>query len=183
MELPSTLVFDYPTVTALAAFLASRVGQLSDAASGDAADAGSDAGTVRWPSDDEGSLGSLGMVALDAAPQLRLVGASEVVSRSAGDALLSPKPADLSRPIPVERWDVEAQAELAGALPVQVSGGAADASSSSGCSPQPTTKHAARKPLCLLCATRPADLPPHSHSNLLPYPPAVWRLPGRCVSV
>ncbi len=114
-------MFDYPTVAALAAFLASKVAASQAAAGGsDGTAAGSEAGSDGWLSD-EGSVGSMDLVPLEAAPQLRLVGASEVVSRSSCDALLRPQPSDQSRPIPVERWDVEAQAELVGGLPVQVS--------------------------------------------------------------
>lgn len=121
VELPSTLVFDYPNVAALAAFLASKVAASQAAAAGMDAAAGSEAGSEGWLSD-EGSVGSMELVPLEAALQLRLVGASEVISRSSCDALLRPEPSDQSRPIPVERWDVEAQAELVGGLPVQVRG-------------------------------------------------------------
>ena len=62
----------------------------------------------------------------NSAPPLCLVGASELVVRSAGDAMLSPATSDQSRPIPVERWDVEAQADLAGGVAVQVTARAAD---------------------------------------------------------
>ncbi|KAL4451846.1 hypothetical protein ABPG75_007508, partial [Micractinium tetrahymenae] len=117
LELPSTLVFDYPTVAALAAFLSSKVAAAQQpAAAGDAADAGSFA----WDSEEEGSLaGSLSLSASDADVPLRMVGVSEVVARTAGDAILRPQPSDQSRPIPVERWDVEAQAELLGGIAVQ----------------------------------------------------------------
>jgi hypothetical protein len=118
IELPSTLVFDYPTVAALAGFLASKVALSQQAPAELAAD--SDTGSQAWASDEEGSL-DLQLMAAQGMQQLRLVGISEIVARSAGDALLSPLPSDQSRPIPVERWDVEGQADLVGGIPVQAS--------------------------------------------------------------
>lgn len=110
LELPSTLVFDYPTVGALAGFLSSKSEQPGQAGDANAA----------WDSDEEGSLvGSLSLLASDAGAALRLVGVSQLVARTAGGAILQPQPSDQSRPIPVERWDVEAQAELLGGIAVQ----------------------------------------------------------------
>ena len=116
VELPSTLVFDYPTISALAGFMAGKVALSQQHA--ELAAAGYE---VDWASEDEGSLGSLELMPADVAPQLRLVGASELAVRSAGDAMLCPQPCDQSIPIPVERWDVEAQAELVSGTPVQAS--------------------------------------------------------------
>lgn len=101
-------------MAALAAYLAGKTAQ----AAGGEADAAGQSGDDGWLSDGGSSVGSLALA--DASPQLRLVGASEVVVRSSGDALLRPEPSDQARPIPVERWDVEGQAELVGGLPVQV---------------------------------------------------------------
>ena len=125
IELPSTLVFDYPTVAALAGFLASKMA-LTQQVPAELA-AGSNAGSQDWASDEEGSP-DLQLMAAQGMQQLRLVGVSEIVARSAGDALLSPLPSDQSRPIPVERWDVEGQADLVGGIPVQASRGCDDGS-------------------------------------------------------
>lgn len=118
LELPSTLVFDYPTVAALAAFLSSKVAAAQQPAQA------KDAGSVDWDSDEEGSLaGSLALSASDAGAAPRVVGVSAVVARTAGGAILQAQPSDQSRPIPLERWDVEAQAELLGGIAVQASSG------------------------------------------------------------
>ena len=115
-------MFDYPNISALAGFLASKV-----TLSGPPVEASlhGEAGSLGWLSDEDGSL-CQELLAADSAPPLCLVGASELVVRSAGDAMLSPATSDQSRPIPVERWDVEAQADLAGGVAVQVTARAAD---------------------------------------------------------
>jgi acyl transferase domain-containing protein len=47
------------------------------------------------------------------------VGVSAIATRSAGGALRSPQLCDQSRPIPVDRWDVERQADFVGGMAVQ----------------------------------------------------------------
>ena len=124
IELPSTLVFDYPTVSALAAYLTDKLA-LAAAPAGDGSAA---ADGTRDGLEESQQLfyyeeGSAGVAReLHPAPReavVHLVGASEVVVRSSGNALLSTQPSDQPRRIPVDRWDVEAHAELAGGLPVQ----------------------------------------------------------------
>jgi len=116
IELPSTLVFDYPTVNALAGFLAVK---LSSSAPKD------EGGAV-----DEDEFDTLGMFYGDnyVAPTLlydnavppspQLVGVKSVTVRSARDALNQLSPADCPSSVPVGRWDVEAQSELCGGIPV-----------------------------------------------------------------
>jgi acyl carrier protein len=99
-ELPSTLVFDYPTIGALATFVTSRLAPRAEAANA-------------------AVMVSVPQQAPVAADGLRGVWLSSLVSRSAGDALLSSAASDQPRRIPLDRWDVEAQAELCGGLPVQ----------------------------------------------------------------
>ena len=121
LELSSTLVFDYPTIAALAAFLASRAAPANEQPEV------FDSSSLAWESGDEDEDGVPGGLALMGAAPLRLVAVSEAVARIAGDALSSPLPSDQSQPIPLERWDVEAQAELCGGIPVQVRSGSAPA--------------------------------------------------------
>jgi acyl carrier protein len=123
MELPSTLVFDYPTVNALAAYLALKLPSIGTPAPADA-DAQQQAlvaaaGDSFYHDHGDEFVPSQLQPAAPRPPAQRLVGISELVSRSAGDALLQLCPSDQPRPVPVERWDAEAQAELCGGLPVQ----------------------------------------------------------------
>jgi hypothetical protein len=114
LELPSTLVFDYPTVNALTGHLSSRV-----AAAVPALGVGEEEAWDGNASEFDDQL-SVGMTLSEGSMQSpHVVGISKLVVRSSGDALLSTLPADESRPVPLERWDVETQAELYGGTPVQ----------------------------------------------------------------
>ena len=110
LELPSTLVFDYPTVDAITTFLAGKLA-LAQSQAGVVSD-----GLVAPAYYESTDLQPVG-AERPAAP--KLIGISELVVRSAGGALLQSSPSDQPRPIPVRRWDVEAQAELCGGIPVQ----------------------------------------------------------------
>ena len=100
LELPATLVFDYPTTTALVDFLLRRM-----------------------------AVSSVATVTRETQPKFsteiysahgKAVGICELSSRSKGDALLDLRPRDQSRRIPLVRWNVEDQEQLSGgSIPVQ----------------------------------------------------------------
>jgi len=135
VELPSTLVFDYPTVNALSGFLAGKLTSSSASAAAGEADkeyeeikhTGGESMSLFADNDYYYSYDSAGPVAAvpggssglwqPTGPQL--VGVSSLCARSSGDALLQLPPADCSTPVPLDRWDVEAQAELCAGIPVQ----------------------------------------------------------------
>lgn len=139
VELPSTLVFDYPTVNALSGFLAGKLTSSSSAVAGSAAatrEADEEYEEMKHTGGESLSLfadndyyydDSAGPVAAvpggfsglwqSMGPQL--VGVSSLCARSSGDALLQLLPADCPTPVPLDRWDVEAQAELCAGIPVQ----------------------------------------------------------------
>ena len=123
VELPSTLVFDYPTVNALAGFLSIKLASV--APDGDLNAAAEDTAFLAFAPDEGSSLfvnetsGVPRAVALSPSSGPQMVGISSLSSRSSGDALMQLLPADRAAPIPLERWDVEAQAELCAGIPVQ----------------------------------------------------------------
>lgn len=119
MELPSTLVFDYPTVAALTSFLAGKLVATAPAKASRA-----DKGSLLFSETEEANGLPLELVpgTAGAPAASHLVGISELIVRSSGSALLQSDPSDQSRPVPLDRWDVETQAELCSGIPVQVRG-------------------------------------------------------------
>ena len=119
VDLPSTLVFDYPTVNALAGFL---VGKLATTA---VASAESDLEQETQFSSIDGMFMGESELAVPFDLQakvstgIQLVGVGSLVSRSANNALTQIMPADCPTAVPLNRWDVEAQAELCAGIPVQ----------------------------------------------------------------
>ena len=105
-QLPGTLVFDYPTASALTTFLVE-----SFVGSGFSVN-----GTSREMLTHETCLASS---RTDLNNSLS-IGISELSSRSSGDAVLSLFPRDQSERVPLTGWDVEGQVKLSGgSIPVQ----------------------------------------------------------------
>jgi acyl carrier protein len=135
VELPSTLVFDYPTVNALSGFLAGKLTSSSAPAVVGEADeeyeeikhTGGESMSLfadndyYYSNDSAGPLAVIpgGFSGLWQPTGPHLVGVSSLCARSSGDALLQLLPADCPTPVPLDRWDVEAQAELCAGIPVQ----------------------------------------------------------------
>lgn len=110
MELPPTLVFDYPSVAAI-------TGLVTSMGAGDAGDAGdADDAPLLSDSDDGAAVTT---VPTSPARRLRAAGATQLVAVSAfacrtaaGDAVLSLRGRDASRRVPFERWSVDDAAEV-----------------------------------------------------------------------
>ena len=114
LELPSTLVFDYPTMAALAGFLASKIqpgGAGAELAA--AVDSASDSesysseASYSWDEEDAGLPASL---ALPRQRARQLVAVTGMVVRAAGDALAGMQPVDAVQMVPASRWNLEAHA-------------------------------------------------------------------------
>jgi acyl carrier protein len=99
-ELPSTLVFDHPTVGALAAYLNASMASQADTA------------PESVYSDNSSPLGDL--APYDASPMVYISGLSSRMHAGFN----SVQPADCSERVPLSRWDVELQTELCGGIPV-----------------------------------------------------------------
>jgi acyl carrier protein len=102
MQLPGTLVFDYPTITALAGYLETVL------LAGEASEDGESAGFDGEASYELAALSP--RQGLAAAASVAGSGAITVLglaSRTAQDAILSPSPLDIISPVPLEHWDVD----------------------------------------------------------------------------
>lgn len=115
VQLPGTLVFDYPTVSALASYLetvlpaAEEQGEEAEetefaAELGELDHAGAALAATHTPA---------------AGTALAVVGMS---SRTAHDAILSTTPRDIISLVPLEHWDVDALARGGGVLPARFGG-------------------------------------------------------------
>lgn len=119
VDLPTTLVFDYPTVAALAEFLAKKVPQAGPgeeppeaaalAAGGAAAGYGSEGEAA------EGGYPGL----LPAQQAQQRVAISSMVVRTGADAFGSPQPVDAITLVPATRWDLDLHEDLFSGLPVR----------------------------------------------------------------
>jgi len=108
VELPGTLVFDYPTTSSMAAFLAKKVQPAAPVA----VPAGS-----HWASPLDVLTDFSGQIASGPGAQVAVLSAMSI--RSPADALTSIAPVDASGLIPCSRWDVDSHAELFGGVPVR----------------------------------------------------------------
>ncbi len=107
MELPTTLVFDYPTMAAIAGFLASKVqpfGKLIELES-ETESYGSEASSS-WDGADAGFSKPV------SAPQhaSKVVAITGIHMRAPADAFDSIQPLDAVQMFPASRWDLEANA-------------------------------------------------------------------------
>jgi acyl carrier protein len=110
MDLPSTLVFDYPTVTAMSAFLATKVQTVPDLQAEEALGdeeyedgSGSEWGGELYSPTASTRVGGYAAHALQGAVLL-----SGMVIRSPQDALEALHPSDAVGLVPISRWDPDA---------------------------------------------------------------------------
>ena len=108
LQLPSTLVFDYPTISAIAAFISAGLDDVDEHPA--AAQADDVLATSALPASSSGS----GPMVI-----------SGLATRSPEDALTSPRLADIMSAVPVSRW--EADLQLTHDLPARFGGFVADA--------------------------------------------------------
>ena len=101
VQLPSTLVFDYPTISSIVAFLTSKL-PTTDAGDAEAGDASQFA---EWRSDTEPDGG---VVAARPSPWQMVVAVSSMVVRAPGNAFNCLAPVDAVDQVPASRWDSEA---------------------------------------------------------------------------
>ena len=108
LQLPGTLVFDYPSTSALVKYLEESLPATES---------------------DEDEVGCFKDYAITSPtvdmcmPSERLlVAITGMASRSAADAILSAKPLDIISPVPIQRWDLERVAALQGGLPARFGG-------------------------------------------------------------
>ena len=106
VQLPGTLVFDYPTTTALAGYLETVLPAVEDDSeeAGDGASSYAELELAVSPSATRGLVHAAGP-GLRPGMVVALLGAS---SCSAHDAILSTSPLDIIAPVPLDHWDVEA---------------------------------------------------------------------------
>ena len=107
-ELPSTLVFDYPTMAALAGFLAAKIQPGAAAASASELSSYGSEASYGWESEDEVPAGRRALAPAQRARQVVTVTGWAV--RAPADAFAGLEPVDAVRLVPASRWDLEANA-------------------------------------------------------------------------
>ena len=110
VELPSTVVFDYPTVEAMAAFLAKKVKSTADQVS-------SAANVIDSMYD--GLSNSVAFHEVTERGSTASIILTGKTIHSPSGALAALHPIDASILIPLSRWDIDSHAELYGGLPVR----------------------------------------------------------------
>ena len=113
IELPATMVFDYPTINALTGFLATKL--ITSAAAADGLPEAGYSFDLYEPYTTE-------LARAEGGAAERMIGISELVVRTPGDAFLTTQPSDQPRQVPLERWDLESLTELCGGMPVMFGG-------------------------------------------------------------
>ena len=121
VELPGTLVFDYPTITSLATFIG---GRMTGPATDVYAEASDDDSSQDGFTDEDASMSSSLWSSLAEYETYtpRIVAVSELVARSPENALASIAPTDALKRVPLSRWDLDRVVELNGGLPAQFGG-------------------------------------------------------------
>jgi acyl carrier protein len=109
VELPTTLVFDYPSIAALAGFLATKVqpGSVgSPPSEGSQSDAASYASEASYSMDEEEAVHAL--VRSQREPTRDVVAVTGMVVRAPADAFAGIQGLDAVQMVPASRWDLEA---------------------------------------------------------------------------
>ena len=114
-ELPTTLVFDYPTMAALAGFLATAVqpgsgGPAAAAEASDASDYSCSGSEASYSWDEEEAPVRSGRLAVSAPRARSVVAVTGWAVRAPGDAFAGTSPLDAVQLVPASRWDLEAHA-------------------------------------------------------------------------
>jgi acyl carrier protein len=117
VDLPTTLVFDYPTMGAIVEFLAKKV----QPAAGEGTEGQGEDGDAGFSNDTDVDMadGSAALVAAHHAQSRQLVVISGMAVRAGADAFGGIQPVDAIALVPASRWDLDSHEWLFGGLPVR----------------------------------------------------------------